>query len=420
MKNSQYPWFMLASTYVTQYIGVAFILSAAVAILRQQGAALDQLALLNLAVLPLAGKVFYAPIIDKFHVNLRYICLVNLQGRYRSWLVLAQLAMTLLLILAGALDFETQFSGILLVLACYVFFMSIQDVSIDGLSCKLFDSNTRKFANSVQFSGNLLGNIIGGGLILMFYPWLEWQGSLWLLAALTAISLVQMLFFKEPDHAAETTQQNESAHHLLKDIKQFILKHKRWFLLLGLYPIGSTCGFALLNPLLVDQGWPLEDIGFVMKIYGSIVGLFSALLATPLINQIGRTNALVTVTFIQFTSLIFVLFLTLGTTSKIMVYAAITLHFISFPAMLVVSSTIMMDKAALTLRKATFFTLQFSVASLLGFAYSAASLALAKHLQYSGVVAGGAVITLLIACVIRPLLKESLMQASSPCSHATR
>lgn len=412
MQYNKYPWLMLASTYITQYIGVAFILSAAVAILRQQGVALDKLALLNLALLPLAGKVFYAPVIDKYRLWL--------QGTYRSWLILSQASMALLLVIAGAMDFAHHFTLILIVLAFYVFFMSIQDVSVDGLSCKLFDSESRKLASSIQFSGNLLGNIIGGGLILMFYPWLEWHGSLWLLAGLTSISLVQMVLFTEPESAANNAQQ-ESRQHLLRNIKAFIKQHKHWFVIMALYPIGSTCGFALLNPLLVDSGWPLDDIGFAMKIYGSAIGLISALLATPLITKIGRVNALVCVILIQAFALVLMVPLTLGFTDKPMVYTAITIHFISFPALLVVSATIIMDKAALTQHKATFFSLQFSFASLLGFIYSAASMAIAKHIGYSTVVTTGAALTFGIALltwfVLRPQESTSSNNTSDASSH---
>ncbi|MEP3348659.1 MAG: MFS transporter [Marinomonas sp.] len=396
-----YPWPMLASIYITQYIGVAFILSAAVAILRQQGVGLDKLALLNLAVLPLMGKIFYAPLIDKYRLGL--------QGEYRSWLILSQAGMAISLAIAGFMNFEHQFNEILIVLAVYVLLISIQDVSVDGLSCKLFDVNSRKLASSIQFSGNLLGNIIGGGLILMFYSSLGWQGSLWLLAGLTSISFFQLLFFVEPEKAVETTQQEEMAHkkaHFSRDIKDFIKQQKHWFIIMALYPIASTCGFALLNPLLVDSGWSLDDIGFAMKIFGSLIGLCSALFATPLIARVGRSNALISVIFAQVFALLLVIPLTLGFTEKWMAYTAITAHFISFPALLVVSATIIMDKAAGSPHKATFFTLQFSFASLLGFAYSSISMAIAKHLGYSTVVIVGSILAFCIACFICVLLRK--------------
>lgn len=397
MRQKRLPWPMLASIYITQYIGVAFIISAAMAILRQQDVALDKLALLNLVAIPIAGKIFYAPIIDKYRLHL--------QGRYRSWLIVAQASMTLLLIIAGMINIQDNFTWVLAALALYVFFMSIQDVSVDGLSCKLFDTETRKFASSIQFSGNLLGNIIGGGIILMLYPWLDWHGSLWLLAGLTCISLIQICFFTEPEESSELNYNPDQHKHLLRDIKPFITKHRRWFLVMSLYPIGSTCGFALLNPLLVDNNWALDEIGFATKIFGSIVGLFSALLAAPLITYIGRIKALVAVTSIQALALLCMIPLTLGFTDKLMVYIAITVHFISFPAMLVITATMIMDKAADTHHKATFFALQFSYASLLGFAYSAISMTLAKHFSYNTVVAYGAALTFAIALFIWFMLK---------------
>jgi len=328
MKQKKYPWAMLASIYITQYIGLAFIMSAAVAVLRQKGVALDELALLNLAFLPLAGKVLYAPIIDKF----RFL----LQGQYRSWLIFAQSAMAFLLLVASTLNIEYDFALLLGVFGAYTFFMSLQDVSVDGLSCKLFDRDSRKFANSIQFSGNLLGNIIGGGLILMAFSWLQWHGALWLLAALTCVSLIQMVMFREPSADDSMNPSLVEKAPILKDVVAFIGQHKRWFLAMALYPIASACGFALINPMLVDAGWQLEDIGFVLKIFGSIVGLFSALLATPLLTYLGREKALMSVVVAQFCALLMMIPIALGHTDKVIVYSAITLHFISFPATLVV------------------------------------------------------------------------------------
>ena len=68
MKNTSKPWVLLISTYTTQYIGVAFIMSAAFAILRQSGIALDQLAMLNLIAIPMLGKILYAPFVDSFRL----------------------------------------------------------------------------------------------------------------------------------------------------------------------------------------------------------------------------------------------------------------------------------------------------------------------------------------------------------------
>ena len=391
MKKIRFTWSMLASIYTTQYIGIAFIMSAAVVILRQRGVELDKLALLNLAAVPLAGKIFYAPLIDKYRLIF--------QGQYRSWLIAAQSCMTLLLLVASMMSLDQHFTWIIVVLTLYVFCMSVQDVSVDGLSCKLFDAESRKLASSIQFSGNLLGNIIGGGLILMFYPWLQWHGSLWLLAGLTCISLLHMLFFTEPEQSAsdETGGQQYGSKSLWQDVWGFIKQQRRWFIVMAVFPIGFTSGFAILNPLLVDNGWQLGDIGFATKVFGSAVGLLSALLATPVITRLGRVRALVVITLVQAFGLIFMLPLTLGYTDKLAVYTAISAYFIGFPALLVTLSTIAMDKAAATHRKATFFTLQFSFVSLMGFVYSAISMATAKYVGYSVIIIAGVLLTFAVA-----------------------
>ncbi|REL26834.1 MFS transporter [Thalassotalea euphylliae] len=404
------PWLMLASVYITQYIGIAFIMSAAVAILRQQGVALDKLALLNLAAIPLAGKVLYAPLIDNYRLFFH--------GQYRSWLLAAQAGMTCLLLLASLLDINQAFSAIFIILIAYVLCIDIQDVSIDGLACKLFDSQSHKFANSVQISGNLLGNIIGGGIILMLYPWLGWQGSLLLLAGLTSIALLQVLRYVEP-HLPHQQQANEQASPLWRDLWGFVKQQQRWFAVLAIFPLGFTSGFAILNPLLVDSHWTLVDIGFATKVYGSAVGFLSALLATLLIARLGRVKTLITLSLSQAAGLCLMLPLTLGDTEKLSVYLAISAYFISFPAILVTLATIAMDKAADTVRKATFFTLQFSFVSLMGFIYSALTMALAKYLGYYKVIVFGVLTTALMSLVVYLVLYKNQRTQSDARAHDT-
>lgn len=380
MKEYSKPWLLLVSIYTTQYIGVAFIISAAFAILRQDGVALDQLALLNLIAIPMLGKVLYAPFVDSFRLFT--------QGQYRSWLIFAQLIMTILLLVCGVLNIQQQFFTILVLFIVYTLFMSLQDVSIDGLACKIFKASERQFANSIQYASNLLGNIIGGGLLLILYPWLEWQGALWTLAALTAITWVQLLFYREPENELQNPHNRLTAQFisLAQQLKIFAKQHKVWFILLFLYPIGFTAVFGILNPLLVDAKWSFADIGFATKVFGSIIGVFSAFLATILINKLQRRAALITLTLLQGFTLLLFIPLTLGYTSKPMVYLAIFGYFIANPGLMATLSTLIMDRAATMPAKATFFSLQLSLIVFMGFAYSAIGLTLAQHIGYTAVV----------------------------------
>ncbi|MHA3081428.1 MFS transporter [Acinetobacter sp. ANC 5502] len=380
MKENSKPWSLLISVYTTQYIGIAFMISAAFAILRQSGIALDKLALINLIALPMLGKVLYAPFIDSFRLFF--------QGQYRSWLIVAQLCMTILLFICGLLDIQQHFSAILILFIVYTLFMSMQDVAIDGLACKIFKVTERQFANSIQYSSNLMGNIIGGGLLLILYPWLHWKGALWILAGMTALTNIQLFFYKEPDDAWVNLHKGISGQFksLTQQIKLFIQQHKVWFALLFVYPIGFTAVFGILNPLLVDAKWSLADIGFATKVFGSIVGIFSAFLATFLINKLRRKAALISLTLLQSVALLLFIPLTLGYTDKPLVYLAIFGYFLANPGLMAALSTLIMDRASTMPAKATFFSLQLSLIVFMGFSYSAIGLAFAQHIGYTAVV----------------------------------
>lgn len=369
------------SIYTTQYLGVAFIMAAAVAILRQDGASLDQLALLNLVALPLAFKIFYAPFIDQYRLFFK--------GQYRSWLLIAQLVMAITLWHIGTMNYQTQLLPIIIILLIYALAVALQDVAIDGLACKIFAHEERQYANSLQFAGNLLGNIIGGGVLLITYPWLGWQGSLWLLAGLTSISWVQLWFYQEPE--AHKRNQTHGFCALLRDCKNFIQQNKRWFLFLLIFPLAASGAFAMLNPMLVDAGWELGEIGWASKIYGSIIGVFSALSASIYIKKWGRQGTLSILTMALAVALVFFMPLARGFTQTLWVYLALSAYFLVFPALLTTFGTMMMDKASHSDHRATLFTLQFSILTLMGFVYAGVCMALAKWLGYDMVVVIGIV-----------------------------
>ena len=95
-KHSSMTWLMLTTLYISQYIGISFVLTALVVVLRASGFALDKLALLNLIAFPIAGKLFFALAVD--HI------LTFFQGRYRGWLIIAQGSMAVLLVVISFVD----------------------------------------------------------------------------------------------------------------------------------------------------------------------------------------------------------------------------------------------------------------------------------------------------------------------------
>lgn len=184
-------WALLASLYVTQYLGVSFFIVALVAIMREQGASLERISLIYLLGMFAACKFLWAPIIDRFRLSRR--C-----GHYQGWLILTQTGLAAGLVVIGMLDVGANFTLLYALCLLVTLCCATQDIAVDGLACRLLTPDERGIGNGLQTAGGLLSYLIGGGLVLILYPHIGWRACLWLLAAGTALSLIQLPFFREP------------------------------------------------------------------------------------------------------------------------------------------------------------------------------------------------------------------------------
>ena len=182
-------WFLFFSLYSTQYIGISFLSVALILILRNNGTALDKLSLIPLMSLPIAFKVLWAPFIDKY--------LKTSSGHYRNWLLIAQFLMILCLFAIAFIDPVNDFLLVLLVILFFSFMTATQDLALSGLICNIFEEHERYLISSVKSGGSMFGNIIGGGAVLLLYPYIDWKGCMLLLSAILACTWGQLWFFYE-------------------------------------------------------------------------------------------------------------------------------------------------------------------------------------------------------------------------------
>ena len=69
--------------------------------------------------------------------------------------------------------------------AVLAFLSSTQDIATDGLSRRLLSEKERGLGNGIQSAGGMLGNLLGGGAVLMAYPYLGWKGCMVILASVS-------------------------------------------------------------------------------------------------------------------------------------------------------------------------------------------------------------------------------------------
>ena len=372
MKRSH--WWLLGGLYVTQYFGTGFFLVALVAILRQSGAALENVSVVYLLGLVWALKLLWAPWVDR-HGSRRF-------GHFRGWLLLMQMAMIGALLAIGRFDPVHDFSSVYAWCLLLSFASATQAIATDGLACRLAPPEERGIANGLHAAGGLLGNLLGAGGVLVAYPHVGWAGCTWILAAGTLVTFIQLLFFKE----AATPHLAAPAVNVLRRLWVLVLQPGRrgWLSMILFYPLAVSLGYALITPILVDAGWSLDRIGFVVNVVGSLCGIPAAMLAGHLIRRVGRRPVMIGAALLQIPGILVLAVPLLGATSTGYVAMAVGMFFLCYNPAVTVISTLMMDSADKA-SPATDFSSQYSLYMLLSILAVTLGTAIAGQVGYLAV-----------------------------------
>lgn len=367
-------WRLLASLYSTQFLGLMFFIVAMASILREGGASLTQVGLVYTLGLVWPLKVLWAPWVDRYAIS-RW-------GHYRSWLLMAQAGMVLCLVIIGMLDVHHDFTVVyawcLLMAVC----SATQDIAVDGLACRLLNLAQRGIGNGLQIAGGLVGNLVGGGLMLILYPHIGWAGCCALLASLTAISWLQLLFYREPLWAAASGY--GSYGRLLSFWRS--PGRLRWLGLLLLYPASAAMAYSIVMPMLIDAGWSLARVGLVVNGVGSLVGLSAALAYGNMLRRLTRRQAMVSAAVMQCLGVAALALPALSLGTGGLAGVTVILYFLLYNPAATILATRMMDLSSRQ-SPATDYTLQYSVSQCGVMALTSVSAMLAESIGYGGVIA---------------------------------
>ncbi|MGH9867985.1 MAG: MFS transporter [Candidatus Polarisedimenticolia bacterium] len=275
---------MLAALYVSQAIPLGFFIVALPAILRREGLGLEQLGLLGALALPWLLKFLWAPLVDGFGLA-RF-------GHYRSWIVPLQ-TVSALSVLATA--FFSPAGGLApLVFAGAVFMLcsATQDVATDGLAVRNIEAAERGPANGIQVGGYYLGQILGGGVVLVLFDRLGWAPAMAAMSVLLFLPLIPLLRFRESPAPGKADGGRRRVDFAA--MGRFLARPGAftWIAILLLYRSGEAMALTMLNPMLVDRGLSLESIGLTLGLTGSLGALGGALAGGILVHRVGRKRSL--------------------------------------------------------------------------------------------------------------------------------
>lgn len=271
---------IVASLYFSQGLPYGFFAQAMPAMMRRFGFSLEAISLSTVLVLPWALKFLWAPYVDgTAHGRL---------GRRRRWILPLQAGTVLMLVLLSAADPENGFLWILLGVFVVNIMASTQDIATDGLTIEILPLDARGWANGIQVGAYRVGMILGGGVILMVLDQLGWSRAFLCMAACLFIASLPIFLYREERRPPPSVAKPWPV------LRSFFGQAGAgyWLLLLALYKSFDALAGPMVKPMMVDGGYSLTQIGFIVGTGGSIAGLLGAIAGGYGVHRLGRVRAL--------------------------------------------------------------------------------------------------------------------------------
>ena len=344
---------LISALYVSQAIPLGFFIVAMPAILRAEGLPLARVGMLSAIAFPWLIKFLWAPLVDRFGSRR--------QGHFRSWILPLQSLSVLTVVAIALLDLRTQFLPLVLAGALFMFLAATQDIATDGLSVRILQYGERGPGNGIQVGGYYLGQIIGGGLMLIAFHRFGWTPAVLAMAAFLALPLLPALAFREPERTWEGAPKKVT----LAAITRFFARPGAWawVCIVLVYRTGENMAATMFNPMLVDLGKSLEQIGLLLGVVSSFGSFSGALLGGFLIRGLGRKNALVAFALVQAVAICGLALPALGYTDPLLIYSVAVASAFSGGMATAALYTSMMDHSSQE-TSATDFTIQQSLAAI--------------------------------------------------------
>ena len=277
----------IGGVYVAQSVVTGVAAQALPALLRSQGASLQQLGWLSLLMLPWALKFAWAPWIERWRLP------AGSAARSGQIVLGGQLMLAALFALMAA-GGGRQVGLIMVALSLAALLAASIDVACDGFAIEQSRPSLRGWVNVVQVGGSYAGLLLGGGLFLLAAQrWGMAKGCL-LLALLIALLSLPWWFLRPGQARRSLTRRPASLSQAWHRPAV-----RSGLVLTILLAIGPRLVMGLTGAFLLDHGMPLERLAWLQGAGGVLAGLTGALLGGLLVRRWQARVAQVTALTLQ-------------------------------------------------------------------------------------------------------------------------
>lgn len=290
---------LLSSLYFSQGLPYGFFTQALPVWMRQQGLSLTLIGASSVLALPWALKFLWAPLVDRYGGSPL--------GRRRGWILPLQFAQILAigaLAVVGAVATGSTGDGaprgealtaMLHAMAVAMFVTNLvaatQDIATDGLAVDILRPEERGLGNGLQVAAYRVGMVVGGGALLAGFGVFGWTPTLLAMAGLIAVMSIPTWLHREAPSlsaAAAPVSLWASFDFFRRGGGTVAI----WAGGIALYKIGDAIGSPMARTLLIDRGYDVVDVAWLLGTLGSVAGMVGALLGGVVARR-RRLHALV-------------------------------------------------------------------------------------------------------------------------------
>lgn len=260
-------------------------------------------------------KVLWAPVVDRVALPV----LTRWLGQRRSWMILAQVVIGLGLTLMAWTDPTTQLTQLALLAVLVAFASATQDISIDAFRIESDELCYQAAMAGTYVLGYRMALLATGAGALFLADTAGWTSAYLIMALLVSVGMVAVAIAKEPTFTDRLDIEQDPlviAYRLRTPMKGFGADMGAWLTgavvapftdfwrrlgwmslpilaLVGLYKVSDISMAAMANPLYIDLGYTLSEIGAISGLFGVAMTITGGLLGGVMVARFGLMPMLV-------------------------------------------------------------------------------------------------------------------------------
>lgn len=233
---------------------------------------------------PYTLKFLWSPLVDRFK-------LPRLPRR-KGWIVCAQIALFLTILLLGQADPLNSPWWTAALALCVSLCSATQDIVIDAFRIESFPGKFLGLASAIHTTGYRVGMILAGAGALLLADHIPWSGVYQIMAGMLVLGIIGTMLVPERDLSIPLPKTLRES--VIEPFRDFFQQQGAWLMLLFIlfYKIGDNMAANMNVTFILSQGYTKTEYAAIAKGLGMIATILGGIVGGALLLRTGILKAL--------------------------------------------------------------------------------------------------------------------------------